>query len=734
MKAELSRYRKNLLDKYNAVLHAKSRVMSSMIAGPSNFPVRKNQKRIDTEMRRVNEFVAWDKKARRSMLNAVTGAASPEMKNAAAWGQLKRELDQSLSVVAGIDSKSDRYRGYDRSAFTNSVQGKLKRLAARGETELVNKALSHIQETQTGLKKPLFSKRNSIWSLGDKAGAAKSAAAVKSVTAKASPEIAAAVQFKGVDVVENRQIDRLQLKFPGKPDAKVRSELKGRGFRWSPKEGAWQRQLTDNARKSATWALESAGFERQSSLTPAANKSNPSSSQRNAAGWSDEARAASAEVRAKAAKPKTPSKAVETKAKLASKIDDVGKLRAKTLAEFEKTKRAMSHARKVIGKETPISLQRIVNDAVKAKQWGESRYSHGAAKPKYTKTPASTRLGYLSEAETNLNKASAKLRDLRIAALGEVHKANVLKRQRAKAPTKKVAASKPKPKAAKAKKIDKLTKNVERIRGKVATAAMARMRSSSGLDHEQSQWAKKRLKEGGNPASFNAEAYDKKVKGRVHSRADINTLQVTQGRKVKLDNGVTINSTWYKKETGARLKVDPKVGGGDGFRSLAEREAQYKQWVKAGKPKGFFNFVGPALGLGFGAYAFMKGATPAQAATVGADVASGGMVSEYAALRKRGNNKLVSAVGSVLPYVTFGMFSQASIEFRDSRAIRERGARMGAARRQAANMRALALSQARARGKLKGGDVTRSDGVISAHYRRQNGKRVKVSRHRREAR
>ena len=27
----------------------------------------------------------------------------------------------------------------------------------------------------------------------------------------------------------------------------MRVELKGNGFKWSPKAGAWQRQLTDNA-------------------------------------------------------------------------------------------------------------------------------------------------------------------------------------------------------------------------------------------------------------------------------------------------------------------------------------------------------------------------------------------------------------------------------------------------------------------------------------------------------
>lgn len=44
---------------------------------------------------------------------------------------------------------------------------------------------------------------------------------------------------------------RLQIIFDGKPNADVRTELKGEGFRWAPSQGAWQRQLTDNAMRAA---------------------------------------------------------------------------------------------------------------------------------------------------------------------------------------------------------------------------------------------------------------------------------------------------------------------------------------------------------------------------------------------------------------------------------------------------------------------------------------------------
>lgn len=56
-----------------------------------------------------------------------------------------------------------------------------------------------------------------------------------------------------VKLVENAEANRVQLIFPGKPSAEVRTKLKRAGFRWSPSEGAWQRQLNNSA---VYWARE----------------------------------------------------------------------------------------------------------------------------------------------------------------------------------------------------------------------------------------------------------------------------------------------------------------------------------------------------------------------------------------------------------------------------------------------------------------------------------------------
>lgn len=64
---------------------------------------------------------------------------------------------------------------------------------------------------------------------------------------KAQPDIEGA----GYRVEENIQDCRLRIIFDEKPDSDKIALLKSHGFRWSPRAGAWQRQLTENARAAA---------------------------------------------------------------------------------------------------------------------------------------------------------------------------------------------------------------------------------------------------------------------------------------------------------------------------------------------------------------------------------------------------------------------------------------------------------------------------------------------------
>jgi hypothetical protein len=54
-------------------------------------------------------------------------------------------------------------------------------------------------------------------------------------------------EFNGGRAEANTEMSRLQLFFDEKPSDGQRTQLKSNGFKWAPSQGAWQRQLNDNA-------------------------------------------------------------------------------------------------------------------------------------------------------------------------------------------------------------------------------------------------------------------------------------------------------------------------------------------------------------------------------------------------------------------------------------------------------------------------------------------------------
>ncbi len=53
--------------------------------------------------------------------------------------------------------------------------------------------------------------------------------------------------INGVKIISNKEENRIQLFFEGKPEEDKRTELKRNGFRWSPYNRCWQRQISNRA-------------------------------------------------------------------------------------------------------------------------------------------------------------------------------------------------------------------------------------------------------------------------------------------------------------------------------------------------------------------------------------------------------------------------------------------------------------------------------------------------------
>ena len=54
------------------------------------------------------------------------------------------------------------------------------------------------------------------------------------------------IEFTGGKAIHNKEINRIQLIFDSIPDESIRTALKSKGFHWSRREGAWQREFNEN--------------------------------------------------------------------------------------------------------------------------------------------------------------------------------------------------------------------------------------------------------------------------------------------------------------------------------------------------------------------------------------------------------------------------------------------------------------------------------------------------------
>lgn len=64
-------------------------------------------------------------------------------------------------------------------------------------------------------------------------------------------EIEITEEPEGIKIVDNTEANRLQIIFDFKPDVDIRTKLKKHGFRWSPRNNAWQRYRGTEAERIA---------------------------------------------------------------------------------------------------------------------------------------------------------------------------------------------------------------------------------------------------------------------------------------------------------------------------------------------------------------------------------------------------------------------------------------------------------------------------------------------------
>jgi hypothetical protein len=225
--------------KYTALfvrwLHAHGRCISTMITGPSNFPVRRAEKA------NAGEHYAYQ-----NLCNFCDAVIKRAEKKARA--QKVEEQGGPLEIM-----KRDLAKAESRQIMmkeVNAIIRKHKTDAAR-VSALVNYGIK--ESLAAELVKPDYCGRIGFASYqltNNLANIKRMQERVKVMESKEAQKEAGAseeVIIKGVKVVRNVEVDRLQLFFEDKPAPEVIASLKKHGFKWAPSVPCWQRQITGNA-------------------------------------------------------------------------------------------------------------------------------------------------------------------------------------------------------------------------------------------------------------------------------------------------------------------------------------------------------------------------------------------------------------------------------------------------------------------------------------------------------
>ena len=229
----LETYCRKLAENMNASYSIEARCPSILISGGGNFPVRKKEKQNAARDRNLEEW------------NYIQGLL--DKIRSVGTGGISSDDPQAVEKLEAKLAALEKHREMMKAA---NAAIRMKD-PAKGDAKLAE--LGYTPEDIAKLREPDFCGR-----IGYPAYALQNnnanirrirgrIAELKKRT-ESTPE---GWEFDGGRVVVNTTENRLQVIFDGKPDADVRTELKGEGFRWAPSQGAWQRQLTDNAMRAA---------------------------------------------------------------------------------------------------------------------------------------------------------------------------------------------------------------------------------------------------------------------------------------------------------------------------------------------------------------------------------------------------------------------------------------------------------------------------------------------------
>lgn len=227
-------YARKLAENINQRNEIDARVPSVLVSGAGNFPVEKKKKQNAAREKNWQEYEEIEK-LKDKIKSIGRGGIMSDDKNAIA--KLESKLEQLESTQAKMKAVNAYYRKHKTLDGCPDITVE--------ESEQLIVSMVKFQQDQPYYSFELTNNSANIRRTRQRIEELKREAE-RQATADSADK-----QYDGFILRENAENCRIQFIFDGKPDDETRSLLKSYGFRWSPKEAAWQRLLNENGRRAA---------------------------------------------------------------------------------------------------------------------------------------------------------------------------------------------------------------------------------------------------------------------------------------------------------------------------------------------------------------------------------------------------------------------------------------------------------------------------------------------------
>ena len=223
-------YEAKYLNKWREWLAALSRCYSVLVTGPARFNSRRHEKMNDYERAARQRLRDWSEKVvkRINRQQRLTG-----------WQEVER-LQSKLDTLTELHEKMKAANKIVRSKKM-SEEEQIDGLVALGLNEKQAVEILKPTERWQSVGFPTYQLQNNL------AKIKATQAAIERHKAMAETEDKE-IKFNGGRVVVCNSDERMRFYFDEIPSVEVRNLMKRNAFKWSPKNGAWQRQLTANCK------------------------------------------------------------------------------------------------------------------------------------------------------------------------------------------------------------------------------------------------------------------------------------------------------------------------------------------------------------------------------------------------------------------------------------------------------------------------------------------------------